>query len=308
MHKHESTTNNEQLVSVVVTCYNDGLYIDETLKSIAASTLVVTEVIIVDDCSNDLNTISRLDELEKIGYMLIRKEANKGISHSRNEGIRKATGSIILTVDADDLIHPDYLKKAVPLIKEGYDIVYCNVKNFGSVNSVRIAPDFSLPLLLAGNFIASSSVFKKSVWEKSQGYDLKLECYEDWEFWIQVAINGGRFAHINEVLFDYRRKEISLNSRCSQPAIRAEMVRYISKKHSEVYKVYVTEIAASLHQVISSLEMELKELNTLTAEGNTVDLLARAKTAEMLLEQRTAYYENSFFWKLKKITQKLSGR
>src|SRR5688572_20550610 len=148
-------SNNEPLFSIIVTCYNDGLYIDEAIKSVKNSTYKNFEIIVVDDCSTDEYTIQRLLDLEQSGNKVIRKKTNTGVGDSRNTGIQHANGKYILTLDGDDLIHDTYLEKSATWLDKGYSIVYCNVKNFGELNSVRIAPEFSLPVILSGNFIAN---------------------------------------------------------------------------------------------------------------------------------------------------------
>src|SRR5688500_459906 len=105
-------SNNNPLFSVVVTCFNDGLYIGEALQSIENSTYKNIEILIVDDYSTDSHTVETLTALEKSGYTVIRKQANKGVSDSRNTGISRVKGNYILSLDADDHIHPTYLEKA----------------------------------------------------------------------------------------------------------------------------------------------------------------------------------------------------
>jgi glycosyltransferase involved in cell wall biosynthesis len=293
------------LISVVITSYNDGLYIDEAVKSVESSSYRNFEILIVDDCSTDQHTIDRLNALAKNGYNVIRKKSNQGLGDSRNLGIKNSKGTYILPLDADDLIHSSYLEKAVNSLEKGFAIAYCNVKSFGHEISERIAPPFSIPVLLSGNFIASCSAFKKSAWEMAGGFDVTMDFYEDWEFWVKLAKNGATFIHINETLFEYRRKPSSMISRAENPFRRAEMVKYVCKKHLDLYQQYVPEIVSTLHIVISDLEKDLK-----THNGNktSAELHQRIKSAEDELLRKTEYYESSFFWKLKKITDKLRGK
>jgi glycosyltransferase involved in cell wall biosynthesis len=296
------------LFSVVVTCFNDGLFIDEALKSIENSTYKNLEILIVDDHSTDTHTVDTLTSLEKAGYSVIRKQANKGVSDSRNIGISRVKGNYILTLDADDHIHPTYLEKAAAHFQKGFSIVYCNVQNFGKINTIRVAPEFSIPLLLTGNFVSSCSAFTKEMWKLAGGFDVNMQCYEDWEFWVNLAGKGGKFIHINEVLFNYRRKVSSLNSKCEDPEIRYKTVAYVSKKHKQLYQQYTDEIVSNLHRVISSLERDILKIEEVAAGGNIIELYNRAKMAETELEQRTAFYENSFYWKLKKTVDRILGR
>jgi glycosyltransferase involved in cell wall biosynthesis len=294
--------------SVIITSFNDGEFINEAIESVNKSTFRDFEIILVDDCSTDAVTREVLDDAEKQGHIVIRKEKNSGVGNSRNTGIRAAKGNYILTLDADDRIAPTYLEKAFRELERGFSVVYCDVKRFGALDTLRVVPAFSFPLLLAGNFIASCSAFTKSVWEKSGGYDTQMPNYEDWEFWISLAEAGGTFIHINEPLFEYRAKASSKIARCIDPEHRAGVVNYVCKKHDTAYRNHVTEIVPYLHKVISALENDMKNQAALISGGDVSALIGKLRYAEEELLRRTAYYENSFFWKLKKITEKLRGK
>ena len=187
------------LVSVIITCYNDGEYIKEAIESVEQSTLKNVELIIVDDCSTDLSTTNKLNELISQNYTIIFCPQNKGVGNARNMGIENAKGQYILTLDGDDKLMPQYLEKAANVLNTNQNtvLVYCNVKRFGLLNTIRVAPEFNLQTLLAGNYIASASMFRKSNWQTAGGYDSQMPNYEDWEFWITLAKSGMHFHHLN---------------------------------------------------------------------------------------------------------------
>jgi glycosyltransferase involved in cell wall biosynthesis len=89
-----------------VTTYNQGRYIEDTLRSVFAQTYSPFEVIVVDDGSTD-DTPDRIATFgDKIIYV---RQPNKGIAASRNTGIRKAGGQFIAFLDGDDLWEPEKL-------------------------------------------------------------------------------------------------------------------------------------------------------------------------------------------------------
>ncbi|MDG0811812.1 glycosyltransferase family 2 protein [Cohnella rhizosphaerae] len=99
------------LVSVVIPCFNHGSWLQQTLDSIHASTYPSIEILIVNDGSTDEKTIATLKEIEEKGFKVIHQN-NGGLSQARNTGVHHAKGEFILPLDADDLIHPDYIKKS----------------------------------------------------------------------------------------------------------------------------------------------------------------------------------------------------
>ena len=55
--------------------------------------------------------------------MSVIHQANAGVSSARNHAIREAKGELILPVDADDKISPNYIEKAVEAMQEDVRIV-----------------------------------------------------------------------------------------------------------------------------------------------------------------------------------------
>jgi len=294
-------------VSIIITCFNDGEFIEEAIKSVEDSSYTEKEIIIIDDNSKDAPTQTKLKTLISAGYQIHLLPHNKGVGNARNHGINLATGKYILPLDADDRIKPDYLSKAIELFenKSNIGVVYCNVKRFGIKSSVRIAPEFKLSQLLAGNFIASCSLFRKELWEKSSGYDILMPNYEDWEFWISLAKLNTGFYHINEALFEYRAKATSKISKCLDPSHREKVVSYVVDKHIDLYKNHMPEIVGYLHNIISGLELQLQAQSNYLSQQGADEVLEKLQFAEDELIRRTAYYENSIFWKLKKLFDKV---
>lgn len=91
-------------VSIIVTNYNYGKFIDRCLRSCLNQTEQV-EVIVVDDCSTDETKEVIKPFLKDITF--IENEKNLGVAGSANVGIRAARGRFVFRVDADDYISKD---------------------------------------------------------------------------------------------------------------------------------------------------------------------------------------------------------
>lgn len=96
-------------VSVIVPVYNTAFYLDATIGSIVRQTERAIEIIIIDDGSTD-------DGWEIIQRWAIRdtririyRQENKGLSETRNRGVKLAVGDYIYFMDSDDLIEADTL-------------------------------------------------------------------------------------------------------------------------------------------------------------------------------------------------------
>ena len=120
------------VVSVVIPCYNAGDTLLETVESALASNYERLEVIVVDDGSTDDVTRVVLGSLP--GSVRRVAQPNSGLSAARNTGVRIASGTFILPLDADDLIDPDYVPEAVDAMSADstVGIVYSRATRFGA--------------------------------------------------------------------------------------------------------------------------------------------------------------------------------
>ena len=98
------------MVSVIITTYNYGRYIERALRSCMDQSLAkgLYEIIIVNDCSTD-NTIAILDNYQN-DARIYHLEKNVGLSAARNFGVKKAKGQYVVFLDADDYLHRETIQ------------------------------------------------------------------------------------------------------------------------------------------------------------------------------------------------------
>lgn len=108
------------LVSVVMIFLNAEKFIQEAIESILSQTYLNWELILVDDGSTDASTeLARQyaqQYLDKIRYLQHPDHQNRGMSASRNLGIRESAGSYIAFLDADDVYLAEKLETQVDLL------------------------------------------------------------------------------------------------------------------------------------------------------------------------------------------------
>jgi glycosyltransferase involved in cell wall biosynthesis len=246
MHNSISTP----LVSVVIPCFNYGHYLSEALDSLISQTYLNWECIVVDDGS--------IDNTKEVAAFYCSKDArityiyqnNSGVSVARNSGIKHSKGEYILPLDADDIIAPEYLSKAVSILNIRADIklVYCDAELFGDKNGPWHLPDFSFENLLKGNMIFCSALFRKSDFVQTNGYNSAMRYrWEDWDFWISFLKDGGKVHKIPEVLFFYRIKENSRERNINVDTKRiTETYAALYKNHYDLYKKYNLLVSVSV--------------------------------------------------------------
>ena len=111
----------EVFLSVIIPTYNCEKHIEECINSIAEQLPAYCELIAVDDGSSD-NTGTVLAKLQnRYQNLKIIYKSHNGPSAARNAGLEAASGRWITFVDCDDMMHKDFLKKAVSLLEHDSD-------------------------------------------------------------------------------------------------------------------------------------------------------------------------------------------
>ncbi|MGF1600589.1 MAG: glycosyltransferase family 2 protein [Thermosynechococcaceae cyanobacterium] len=106
------------LFSIVITNYNYGCFLRESIDSILSQTYNNFELIVVDDGSSD----NSIEIINSYGNEIISVfQENHGMSAARNVGFRKSIGTLLSFLDADDFYQPDRLSRVVETFNENPD-------------------------------------------------------------------------------------------------------------------------------------------------------------------------------------------
>lgn len=212
--KKTATSTNMPLVSVVMPCFNQGAYVDEAVQSVLSQTYKNIEIVLIDDGSDEPESIESLRNIAGENLRIFHLE-NQGVSFARNFGIRQAKGDFVLPLDADDVIHPTYVEKAVNILSNASNIhvVYCHAEFFGARSGKWMLNPFDKHHILLDNMVFNCAMFRKSDLVKTGLYrENMVDGWEDWDFWLSFVENKMNFYCIPEALFYYRIKSKSRNS------------------------------------------------------------------------------------------------
>ncbi len=240
-------------VSIIMPCYNDGAYIKEAVASVRAQTYPDIELVIVDDGSDDPNTLSVLEQMEDEGVRLLHTNRFRPAG-ARNAGIDAACGEYILPLDADDWIEPTYIEKAVEILdsSEKVGVVYCHADLFGEQTGPWELPDYSLDKMLLDNIVFVTALFRKEDWCKVGGYRTTMvHGMEDYDFWLAILELGREIRQLPETLFHYRIKPVSRTTRFQDdPRVVQQTYRMIYQQHPVLYEKYKNEYAMILRDAL----------------------------------------------------------
>ncbi len=279
-------------VTVVIPCFNHWHYLKDAVESALNQTHHDTEIIVVDDGSDQRPDDQLLDFLRSKNILLLERERG-GPSAARNLGIENAQGALILPLDADDKIASTYIEKAqkIFLEQENAGIVYCDAQYFGNRNENWQLPPYNFPDILLDNFIFSAALFKKDDWQKIGGYNLNMtHGWEDHDFWLSIIELKKTVVRIPEPLFFYRQELDSRTNRFTA-AQKIEMFERIARNHRQFY---VENFDFILHRFA-----ELRQL----IEDDTPEMELKRELQN--LRDRIRQMESSGFWKLRNKWQKV---
>ncbi|WP_176015541.1 glycosyltransferase [Burkholderia sp. BCC0398] len=216
---------NRPLVSVVVPHFNLGEYLPRTLDSILASTYENVEIVIVDDCSTDALSCVTIERIQTLGgrIRIIRNPMNIGLAATRNVALRHVRGEFILTLDADDLIEPQFIEIAVNALQcnLAFDFVVPQTGFFldreeGQIGRQAAFADYAVfygearALGMYENRFSTATCMARTTVLRELKYREELEAYEDWDLYARALAAGKRFIATNGIHFFYRRRANSM--------------------------------------------------------------------------------------------------
>jgi glycosyltransferase involved in cell wall biosynthesis len=186
-------------VSVVVPCYRCAATIERALASVAAQTLLPSEVILVDDGSAD-GTLERLQALAA-GYpagwaRVIALPENQGAASARNAGWAAATRPYLAFLDADDAWHPRKVElqysfmaahPEVALTGHDYEVLRTPAAPERKVDSPSAQALSRISLLLSNRLVTPSVMLKR---ELPQRFHPGRRHVDDHLLWLQIQAAG----------------------------------------------------------------------------------------------------------------------
>ena len=117
--------------SIVIPTYNEEKDIAATIDKLLDLDYPDKEIIVVDDSTDSTPKI--VAGYGQRGVELIKPEIRKGRSEARNIGIKAAKGDVVVILNADVLLPPDFLRR----IKAHYDNGYDSVTVFADVDNME---------------------------------------------------------------------------------------------------------------------------------------------------------------------------
>ena len=203
-------------ISIVTPSFNQGKYIEETIRSVLLQNYPNLEYIIIDGGSTD-ETVSIIKKYEPwITYWV--SEPDGGQSHAINKGIEKCTGEIFNWLNSDDWYMPHtFLEIATAFINDPTLLVLSGFENhIGLKDEITLHRGTFLTDTLETTIefcevAQPSTFFNLSAVKRIGGVSEDLHYIMDGEMWVKVLLWYGQahFKKINKALVNFRLHENS---------------------------------------------------------------------------------------------------
>lgn len=195
-------------ISVVMPVHNALPFLDESIKSILTQTLDDFEFVILDDASSDgTRGVLRQWSLRDTRIHVHESQKQLGLAASSNAVVAQARAPLVARMDADDIAHPDRLRRQMNVMKECPDVVVIGTLCNGiDASGKEVRPRDRWRLLRRSNLIPfphGSAMFRRAVFDRVGGYDETAIGGEDQDLFWKMA-GHGRVLTIPDVLYSYR--------------------------------------------------------------------------------------------------------
>lgn len=183
-------------VSIVTPSYNQGQFLEETLRSVLLQGYPDLEYILIDGGSSDESVGIIRRYAAWLTYWV--SEPDRGQSHAINKGFRKGSGSILAWLNADDLYEPGAVPAATQAFSNHPDAVLlygdcANIDPEGKVFSISRSRAYDRDRLVRfwPNFIPQpTAFFRRSAFAAATGLDVSLHFAMDYDLWIRLGSLG----------------------------------------------------------------------------------------------------------------------
>jgi len=188
--------------------YNALPFLDDSIGSILKQTFRDFEFVILDDASND-NSLARLREwaARDPRIKLYESEQRLGLSGSSNAVVAKGRAAIVARMDADDVAHPDRLRRQWEVLQSSPEVaVVGTLCNGIDASGCEVRPRDRWRLVRRSGYIPfphGSAMFRRAVFDRVGGYDETAVAGEDQELFGKMAAQG-RVVTLPDVLYSYR--------------------------------------------------------------------------------------------------------
>ncbi|MBI3321935.1 MAG: glycosyltransferase [Candidatus Omnitrophica bacterium] len=181
-------------VSVVTPSYNQGQFLEETIRSVLSQEHPRLEYLVIDGGSTDGSVELIQRYANRLAYWV--SESDAGQAEAINKGWQRAQGDVLAYLNSDDCYLPGAVRRAAEYLTAHQEVgmVYgaCQVvdERNQAVGGTREISDCSLASLLRCPLPQPTMFVRRWVFDRVGWLDPTLHCTMDWDFTLRAAVAG----------------------------------------------------------------------------------------------------------------------
>jgi glycosyltransferase involved in cell wall biosynthesis len=200
------------LVTIVTPSYNQGAFIEATLRSVLDQDYPQIEYLVIDGGSSDQSQKIIRRYANRLAYW--ESTLDRGQAHAINKGLVRSHGDILGWLNSDDLLLPGTVSRAVAIFQSEpeVDVVYGRLERIDTQGRRIPTPtlpkdrlDFSGVHVIGECLVNQPGAFWRRRWLDRVGMlNEQLHYALDYEYWLRIAQAGGKFKRLTEPVAQFR--------------------------------------------------------------------------------------------------------
>lgn len=170
-------------ISACIPCRNSAATIRESIASVRAQSTPVSEILVVDDASQDDSAAIA----EAVGAKVFRLSTCQGRGAVRAIGMERTVHELVLFVDSSKALHPEFLERALPWFTDPAVAAVCGRVNQGPHRTAAdrwcgrhiFRETTQLAVTHRASLITAGAVIRRDMVMRAGGFDRKLTYAED---------------------------------------------------------------------------------------------------------------------------------
>jgi len=195
-------------ISIVTPSFNQGQFLEETIRSVLDQNYPNLEYIVIDGGSSD-NSVDIIKKYRQHLTFWV-SEKDKGQANAINKGLQISTGTIFNWLNSDDYLEPGALHKiAAAFADEQVQMVAGKVRNF-STTEQEIIPNQNLSAIglmcweKGVKFVQPGVWMRRGLIEQCGGIDEQFHFAFDWDLYIRYLYHFPKVKESSDILVHFR--------------------------------------------------------------------------------------------------------
>ena len=220
------------LVSIVTPSFQQGRFLEATIRSVLEQDYQPIEYVIVDGGSTDESVEVTERYADRLAWWV--SEPDRGQPHAINKGFARTTGEYMAYLNSDDTLLPGAISRLVETLAREREALVA----FGDAEFVdergqlirhgqpRVWEVGAMARCGSGSVLQPASLWRREAWELAGPMDEDYQYVFDTLFFLRVAATGAKATYLPEPLATYRIHDESKSARMMETAHGAEVLRF----------------------------------------------------------------------------------